>query len=88
MHIYLNYKLVIFLYFIFALDHAVGGQVVQVLLGAALVLAELHDVAHIFVGHMDVHAHIGLVEGLILVESGRWAGLSISRVLPSVVSTR
>ena len=44
--------------------HAVGGQVVQVLLGAALVLAELHDVAHVFVGHVDVHAHIGLVKGL------------------------
>ena len=45
-------------------DRAVGGDEAEVLLYAALFLAELEHVAHEFRGDVDVHAHIGFVQGL------------------------
>ena len=42
--------------------HAVHGQIVQILLETALFFAQLHDIAHIFIGHMDIHLHIRFIQ--------------------------
>ena len=43
-------------------DDTVGSRILKILLRATFFLAELHDVAHVFIGNVDVHVHVGLVE--------------------------
>jgi len=56
-------------------NHAVGGQIVQIFLHAALFLAQLHDVAYVIVGHVDVHVHIRLIKGADLGGVWQMAGV-------------
>ena len=47
-----------------AYDDAVGCGILQVFLDAALFLAQLHDIAHVFVGNMNIQIHKRLIQRL------------------------
>ena len=70
-------------------DHAGGRHVAHVLLDAALLLAQLQRVAHVIVGHMDLHAHERFGNGGDLLLRGQIAGIvDVENLAPSVRVTR